>query len=411
MAWLPAAFTVYFFIPTITLLTLWQTVPLLLAGRAVLKNGFQTARFAGPIIALMFVFFAASTGLAILFEGDKTRALIRASYYIGLFAIISFTYEMGRRPECYKFLLQGLVTTGVILSLYGLYQIFAASTGLPFRGIVRGDSASQIAYEAGILRINSLASEPKRLGYVLFVCALASFFYSRIHSRRKWLFNSIGAAIIFTSIFTFSGSYFAAIALFAGAAALLYLYQAWKYLIFATFVIGAVLSSFPSLGLTDAVQQGVERRMQEVEVGLDGQRVYRQEFFAWDYLSRHPMSSVYGVGLGQYFLVLNREYGTGVGISDNGTLRPLNSGFLELVFDFGGAATILFYSAICLLILRFRWEGEHFLCLALLFVTVQSFTIVTLHFIVLFAGVGTARLVRRRRHAANLKKKSAALKY
>jgi hypothetical protein len=52
----------------------------------------------------------------------------------------------------------------------------------------------------------------------------------------------------------------------------------------------------------------------------------------------------------------------------------------------------LIYLSTIALILKLRQAGETFLCLSLLFVTIQSFTILTLPFMALFAGIGIARL-------------------
>lgn len=392
MGWLPAALTVYFFIPFITLLTLWQTVPLVLTGRALINGRLRMARSAQPIVLLFFLAFLISFCYALLAGHDGTRAVIRMVYYTGIFALMLFAYEMARRPECYEIFLNGLAITGAVLAAYGVYQILADYIGLPVRGIVRSISSTDMAYEYGIVRINSLANEPKRLGYVLFVCGMASLFLAQLQPQRKRLLTWMGFGSFFMSIFTFSGSYFLSVFFFACGAVVLYPSRAMKYFFAASALLVLVIIAFPDIGLFDALQHGYERRSQEVEIGLDGARVYRQEFYAWDYLERFPVSAFFGVGLGQYFVTLFREYGEGVGINGYGGLVPLNSTFLELVFDFGLVTAVLFYLAITRLILKLRKAGETYLCLALLFLTVQSFTILTMQFIVLFAGVGIARL-------------------
>lgn len=396
MAWLPAMLTVYFFIPFVTLLTMWQTVPLLLAGRALLKGQLRAHGSVQLILLALLTVFMASAFYAVLLGPDPARAVIRILYYMGIFAIMSFAYEMGRREECYALLLKGLVTLGVVLMIYALYQIVAAYTGLPFRGILRGTGGAQAAFEGGFFRVNSLATEPKRLGYVMFVCALACLFLVQIRPERARRLKWTAAGILIMSLFTFAGSYFTAILLFGIVASILFPSRATKYVFGIFGVLIILMTAFPDLGVLEAVREGIDRRLNEVEVGLDGTRVYRQEFYAWDYLANHPAAAVFGIGIGQYFQTFANTYGIGAGINHFGGLQPLNSNFLELVFDLGGIAAVVFYGAIGVLILVLRRRGETFLCLALLFLTTQSLTILTLQFMVLFAGVGTGRLALAR---------------
>lgn len=401
MAYMPTALSLYFFIPTVTLLTLWQTVPMLLTGRALMQGKIKAPSFVKPIVALIGMAFILSATFAVLAGDDGTRAAIRVVYYLGIFALFSFCYEMGRTPESLQLLLKGLVVMGTVFAAYGAYQILATPLGLPVRGIVRGTGGADIAYEYGFVRVNSLANEPKRLGYVLFCAVLACFALAKLEPERARRLRTAAWFILLISAFTFAGSYFATIALFGLAALLLYPSKATRYVFGLLVLFGFIITVFPDTGILEAIQYGYERRAAEVEVGLDGARVYRQEFYAWDYLANHIGTNFTGVGLGQYFITLNREYGVGVGYNEVGGLQPLNSNFLELLFDFGGGVAVLFYLMMILLIWKLRQAGERFLCLALLFVTIQSLTILTLHWMVLFAGVGTARLVIKRAASPN----------
>lgn len=393
LGWLPAALTIYFFIPLITLLTLWQTVPMLLTGRIFLRGRLPIASSA----RLPFIFFCIALILSFFYafvvDQDTTRSTIRLVYYAGIIALLSFSYEMARTPHGYLLFLKGLAITGVVLAAYGFYQIIASYTHLPMRAIVRGTGSGGVAYEAGFMRINSFANEPKRLGYVLFVCGLASLFLAQlqqqeIKNKLRWM----GCGTLFMSIFTFSGSYFLSVFLFTVCAAVLYPSKSTKYFFVAVLLILLMFAAFPDAGIFEAIQTGYERRNQEIEVGIDGKFVYRQEFYAWDYLDKFPNIAFSGLGLGQYFTSLNRYYGFGVGLNEYGGLIPLNSLFLELLFDFSGVVAVFFYVAILRLIIRLRNAGETYLCLALLFLIMQSFTILTLQFIVMFAGVALARL-------------------
>lgn len=398
MGYMPAALSLYFFLPFVTLLTLWQTVPLLLTGRLFLRGTIAISSAARPILAFMFIAFVASASYALVSGSDGTRVAIRILYYLGLLGLFSFSYEMGRRPECFEIFLRGLVITGAILALYGLYQIAAAYLGLPLRAIVYGTNGTAIAYEAGIMRINSFANEPKRLGYVLFVCGLACFFLQKIEPQKAKLLRQVGCGILAVSLFTFAGSYYLAIVMFAVAVLVLYPGRTMIYLTLALTAFGLLPVAFPESGFFEALRHGYERRSDEVEVGLDGTHVYRQEFFAWDYLANYPGVVVSGVGLGQYYVTLSQEYGAGVGINEHGGLLPLNSTFLETLFDLGGFASSLLYMSFGVLILKLRRAGETFLCLSLLFLTLQSLTILTMQFIVLFAGISSARCLRSNRH-------------
>lgn len=398
IGFLPAALSLWFFFPTITNLTLWQTVPILLTGRQFLRGNNYFPHSAKPVLGFLLLTFAGSVFYALMIGSDGTRTAIRIVYYLGVIALFLFAYEMGRKPECYEMLLKGLVAIGLIYALYGVYQIFAYYANLPLRGIVYdASSPGFMAKEGGIPRINSLTNEPKRLGYVLFLSGLACFFLARMRpARRARQLCWAGYGISAVSTMTFAGSYFLAVALFATAALLIYPSRVTKYFLGAGALLFVAMIAFPDLAFFESIQIGYERRVYEIEVGLDGTKVYRQEFFARDYLRNNPFSGFIGVGLGQYFSVLNREYGAGVGYTYNGSLAPMNSNFLEMVFDFGGVTALVLYASLFLLILLLRRAGETFLCLSLLFLVLQSFTILVLLFVALFAGVGLGRLQRRK---------------
>ena len=402
IGFMPTALSLWFFVPIVTNLTLWQTVPLLLTGRMLLKGGLRLPKSIQPVISILMIIFAISAGFAVVAGADGTRAIIRIVYYVGILAILAFSYEMGRRPDAYEILLKGLVVMGIVYAVYGAYQIVAIYTGLPVRGIVYSASGGSVmAFEAGLLRINSFASEPKRLGFVLFLAAMACIFLARMRpARRARQLRWAAGGIFGMSIMTFAGSYFAAIGLFGLAILLLYPSRATVYFISALVIGVGVSVAVPELGILEAIQYGYERRVAEIEIGLDGSVVYRQEFFAWDYLRNNPSSSLTGVGIGQYFSVLNNTYGVGAGYNEQGGLMPLNSNFFELVFDLGMLAAVLIYGGLILLVVRLRRAGETFFCLSLLFLLAQSLTILNLLYIVLFAGMALGRLTLQRRSAS-----------
>lgn len=397
IGFMPTALSIWFFVPTITNLTLWQIVPLLLTGRALIRRGTRLPQFAEPVIVFLAIFFVLSVVYALVSGAESTRVLIRSLYYIGLFAIFIFACEMGRRPEAYEILLKGLVAMGTIYAAYGVYQIAAFYMGLPVRGIVYNAGGEGImAFEAGLLRINSFANEPKRLGYVLFLAALACLFLAQMRGvRRAQQLRWTAVGILAVSIMTFAGSYFTAVALFGLGALLVYPSRATAYAVGALVAVAGVAVLFPDLGILDALQYGYDRRIEEIEVGLDGTVVYRQEIFAIDYLANKPVSIFTGVGVGQYYSILSETYGVVAGYDQFGGLRPLNSNLLELIFDLGIVATALIYGGVALLIVQLRRAREVFMCVSLIFLVAQSFSIITLLYIALFAGFAVGRLEGR----------------
>jgi len=394
MGFLPLALSLYFFVPLVSYLTLWRTVPLLLLGRLLYVGRLRLSAAARPFFGALVILFGASLAYAIAYGADTERAVIRGIYYLSAIALFLFSYEMGRKQEGYELFVRGFVWVGILYAAYGVYQILAFYTGLPVRGIVYGpNSSGLIPVEGGIPRINSLANEPKRLGYVLFLAAMACVTLGLEQIGKTRLRYMVAAISIFLiSVMTFSGSYFLAIALFAACATLLYPAKLLRFSLVGLLIAGMLSAVQPENRIISVIEDGIERRSAEVERGLDGAVVYRQEFFANDYLARHPKQALTGVGVGQYYRVLNRFYGTGVGYNERGALAPLNSTLLELTLDLSGVAAIIFYFGIAALILQLRRRRFHFLALALLFLALQSLTITTLLYMSAVAGVALGQV-------------------
>lgn len=396
LGWLPAAVSIYFFIPFITLISLGQLVAILLILYFFIRNKKLVLQ---PSMSVAMAFFLlsllASGGYAVAISGDIPRMLIRSVFYFGIFAVFLFSYEMGLKETAMPILIKGLILLGVVLAIYGIYQIVAQSAGLPFRGIVRGTFGAQSAHEYGIPRINSLASEPKRLGYVLFISCLACFEWARRNPDKEIKYKFAGVGIFLVSTLTLSGSYFLTLLIFVLSRSLLdFKRQALRsvLLCFSVIVLSVQLSSTQ---FGEAITAGYDRRMSEIELGLDGQKVYRQEFYAQDFLLTNPEHILFGVGIGQYYSVLNSAYFPGVGKSDTGELIPLNSQVLEMLLDTNILAILLFYLGLLRLVLRLKRRGELFLFYALLFLVAQSFTIQTLPFLATLAGFSFGYLYRR----------------
>ena len=113
-------------------------------------------------------------------------------------------------------------------------------------------------------------------------------------------------------------------------------------------------------------------RMDELEVGIDGTYVYRQEFFAWAYAIENPLNFLGGVGLGQYNDLFLSRFGPGAGYTIGGALAPLNSVYFETSFDLGGFFTSALYILLGALVLLSTNRVKRFLTLALLFLIIQK---------------------------------------
>ena len=392
LAFLPAALSVYFFIPTFTFITLWQIVPSLIIIWLIIGQRLALSRPINMLMVFAILAIAWALSIALTLGEDPTRAILRLVYYAGALGVAIFCYVMGRSPKAYRLFLRGLVATGIIFAFYGLYQVAAATTGLPYRGIVRGIAFAQAAYESGVFRINSFASEPKRLGYILFVCGLACWFHKPDNKNTKIRLQFSSICIFGVSFFTISASYY--IAVLGTIAGSLVLFDTKVNKLFYYLGAAGVISliAFSDSDIWGALELGLNRRLVEIEVGADGQRVYRQEFFAWKFVDSHPVDTLLGTGLGQYYSRLHFEYGIGAGMTPRGELFPLNSNALELVLEFGAIFTLVFYLGLAKLIWRLRNAKEHFLSISVMFLAIHSFTVVTFLFIAMFSGIGLGRL-------------------
>lgn len=408
LLYLPTMLSLYFIVPVVTLLTNWHTIPILLLFWWILNRGGEIPSPSRPVMLILILIFSGQVVVAMIHGDTGTRVILRASYYLGLATLFVFTYFMVQRPGGKDLLVRGLAIAAAIHVCYSLYQIVAYQTGLPFRAIVRATSpVGSVAYEGGglILRVNGLANEPKRLGYVLLIGALA--FFELRHScppaQARRMFQW-GIATLVVSILTFSGSYF--LALFAlGIIVSLWNRKFLRYAFrgLAALALLAPIFSSTTANIWSALQVGYERRAAEVEVGLDGDVVYRQEFYAQDFLETHPSAILTGVGIGRYNRVLFQEYGHGVGYGGRGNrILPINSNLYELIFDLGGIATALIYISLAVLALRAKKQGERLFAYGLFFLLAQSLTIQVLHFIAILAGSAVAQLSRKQQDTSDL---------
>lgn len=400
MLYLPAALSVYAIAPFVTLLTVADTVPLLILLITLLSGKFALPQRIQPwLITLVFLIFFQALVALVADDLSPDRILIRSLYYLTLLTLFIFSLNACRKDETYHLLLRGMAIIAAIHAIYGLYQLIAVPAGLPVRGILRGTTGADIAMEGIFVRINGLANEPKRLGYVLGIGALAFFELARRHqgARRRRL-RQAGALVLAISLLTFSGSYFLALALMGLVLVVLYP-RFLKKLIVPGIVVGLAIPIFPdtSKQLWESIDMGFDRRATEVVAGLYGQKIYRQEFFAEEYLSIHPETILTGVGIGRSNSVLHEEFGNGAGY-DEGYLLPLNSEALQILFDLGGLGAIIVYGTLLALIWRAWRLRETFLMMALLLLGMQSLSILTMQFLAILMGAAWARMPAKDKH-------------
>lgn len=395
MLFLPAMLSVYVFIPFLTLLRLSDIVSIILFGVIVIQGKFFFPGGVKQSIQILLLIFALEL-IASIIIGDTVflRIIIRTMSYVGLLGLFLFSWQECQNKNNYELLIRGVAIIALIHATYGVYQIVASKTGLPFRGIVRDIYHVQVAYEGDLLRINGLADEPKRLGYLLAAGSFAFFELARqlSNTQRAMLLRLFGIGVFGVSVLTFSGSYFLA-AGFAGGLIMLLRPPNMKFLaVIASLIIcfGIVFAGSVSQ-LVNSVLTGFERRVDEVELGLDGKVVYRQEFFAQQFLEQNPITIITGVGIGRSNKALNTAFGDGAGLDDI-YLLPLNSGFFQLIFDMGIVGTLLIYSALLVIIIRAWRQKEIFIVQILVLLGIQSFTIIVMQYLVVFMGAALARI-------------------
>lgn len=415
LLWLPTFLTIDFFIPLMTQVTPSRLVPFMLGGWLILSRKAKLRSY-HTLPTLLFLAVLALSVVYSLEVGDAgTRPLFRAAHYIGLLFLFAFLISILKNDEHIEMALWGLFLAGLIHGGHALYQLFASYTGLPFRGIVYGVGSEGVtALTAAGMRVNGLADEPKRLGYILFAAALAATYFAFRRStssavipsgtlqrlfRNKGLLLATAGLCLVMSLLTYSGSYF-----FAAAVVLLILLATFSTRTLSYVVLGGVLAllaiaAFPEKfdQYQSALTKLLEARTQELESGLEAKRVYRQEFFAREYVNEAPSSLVFGVGIGRYNRVLADRFGEGAGYGLYGGIMPLNSQFYEIGFDLGAVGLLLLYAGGAVLVLRIgrRTLRAYVVSTILLFLIVQSLTVEDKHLLVFVAALGSALIWQR----------------
>lgn len=424
LLWLPLFLTIDFFIPLGTQLTPSRFVPAML-GVWLLFVGFPRLNFHQLFaVAVAFLLIALATFYS-LDQGDTgLRPIFRAAHYASLIFVFLFTIRIARTRPLVELILWGLVLAGTVHGIYAIYQLFASTFGLPFRGVVYsaggGSGHSQLG---SMIRVNGFADEPKRLGYVLFSAALSIFFLvtNRERNNRNDLLAhiraffisrtylvSIAVACLGASLLTYSGSYFLAVAIFA--AIMVVTFSGRAILSLGVALLSGLLLAVAAPQLTEAYSERaadlLDQRLTEVEEGLGAQKVYRQEFFAEEIISRDPWILLTGVGMGRYNQVFFRTFGTGAGLGFRGDIMPLNAQPYEVVLDLGVIGFLLLFGsalAIAITVGRKSSIGSALSAL-IIFLSVQSLFIDAKFYLVLLMAAGTCWMRCQRMSQANPKR-------
>lgn len=399
---LPLLLTVYFIVPLGTLLRPAQAVPLILAVWMLGTGGLAVpARYREALVVFAAV-VAVALAAGLLWGDAGGRPIFRAAHYASLVFIVLFVTMVTRGEREVRMAVIGLFICGAVHATYGIYQIIAVETGLPFRAIVRGTSGGYSwGWAGGILRINGLASEPKRLSYILLVGSLAAVALAQMAGKKQPRPGYLAAAAVLfvLSFLSFSGSYVAA--LLVAAVLVAFTIPRTVRLAPIAFLGGALLyGMFPDLtsNLVGVLVESLASRQAEVEAGLESEFVYRQEFYAQAYAEENPLSLLFGVGLGRYNAVLHDRFGQGVGY-DGGVILPINSQFFEVGFDLGAAGLVLLYVGGIAVARRLRNDDPvgMMLKISLIFLLVQSLLVEDLYFGAFVLGLAMAFLEVRRR--------------
>ena len=412
LIWLPLFLTIDFFIPMGTQLTPSRFVPFML-GAWLLHRGWLAPppRYAAIVLSATIVILV-SFSFSFVIDDAGTRPFFRLLHYLSLILVFLFVVRVSDKKLFIEYAVWGLFLAGLIHGAYAFYQQFADIVGLPYRGIVYSASGTSVAVHAGSgLRVNGLADEPKRLGYILFSATIiAAYFFLRkdrqdilapLGSLSKIFRSSLvllttGLLLSIASLMTYSGSFFAAVALTGFILVLSFSARTWALM--GAGAIFLLAGSFMAPDITDryvgAIQELADSRINEFEVGLDGKKIYRQEFFAQDLVENNPMSLVWGVGLGRYNIVLYEKYGTGAGFGELGGIAPLNSQFFEIGFDIGLPGLVILFLGVSFLSIRIgRNSPLNFaLSTVLIFLTLQSLFIDNKFYVAFVAATGCAWL-------------------
>ncbi|MGB0241001.1 MAG: O-antigen ligase family protein, partial [Verrucomicrobiales bacterium] len=396
---LPAFVTIDFFIPLVSQLTPGRLIPLMIGCWWLATNGLPRGLPLSRWLAIGSVVIVAAALFGYLSGGSGSRAVIRSLNYVNLLILCGFTWKHARTRTGIRMLLSGFAIAGLIHGFHSIYQVFANKFELPYRSIVYSEDESPMRIQmltAGF-RINGFADEPKRLGFVLLTGSLALVHLASAvrESPRRYTMQIIASVLFLLSLYTFSSSFLFALAIWLPIM-LLISRRSWKF--FAGAIIASalvfVLKVDLILNYIDIQKEFIESREQEMEEGLDATKVYRQEFYANDYLKRHPLKIVTGVGMGQYYMAFRKFYGPVAGMGVGGALLPLNSQIFEVILDTGIAGALLIYLGGIIVIWKLKRLGPDGAIMSIIsaFILIQSLFVQSLSYHALTMGAGAAML-------------------
>ena len=415
LLWLPTFLTIDFFIPLGTQLTPSRILPLIIGVWLLQRGWLNPVRAQAPYVLSIAAVLGASVMYALLAGDAGTRPVFRALHYLGLGFVFLFVYRAATKEDHIGLILWGFVLAGLVHGLHSIYQVIAFNTGLPFRAIVYSATGFAAPVTEFGLRVNGLADEPKRLGYILFAAVIALGYLGLSRQKTfkalplgKWsrafqwlplLALTVGA-LLSISLLTFSGSYIAAVGIVVIVLALTF--SARMIALGGLALVGLFAASLYTPETVTGYQQTfmrlTESRLVEFDQGLDANKVYRQEFFAQELVNDDPFLLVHGVGLGRYNIVFYRAFGAGAGYGAFGSIAPLNSQLYEVGFDLGLPGLLLMYVGGLALVARTGRATAlaYALSTILLFLIVQSLFIENKMYLS-YAAAGCATLLKFRR--------------
>lgn len=416
LVWLPTFLTIDFFIDFGTQLTPSRFIPFLLGGWLFLRGDlYPDTRHRSTIFLLTLAVFL-STFFALQYGDTFSRSVFRTLHYLSLILVFIFYTKVIRTREMIDLALWGLIVAGAIHGSHAVYQLIAASTGLPFRYIVYGSSGGTSTHWEGFLRVNGFADEPKRLGYILFTGVLATYYVLRhkfrshmlvpfrrfqTHFRSPTVLVVLIVVCLLTSLMTFSASYFmallvtAVILVFTAPRRILVLGGGGAMII----VVGALLVPQKINAFIDQASKLIDARSLELQSDLKSEVIYRQEHYAEALVKDDPLLILTGLGMGRYNMVLFDRFGPEAGYSAKGYIKPLNSQIFEVMFDLGIIGLLTLYGLSFLLALKVGKGGdlEFAIHSGLLFVMIQSTMIDTKFYIAILMAISTALISLRGR--------------
>lgn len=345
---LPAAGSLWFFVDFITMITPIKVVPaLFILFTLPRRRNYLSLKgdyWAQAMVLLFCVYAIVGLIYTLSFDGFESyspykRVVIQFMTYINqLFIYLILKREIKKSTDLSKFFKIFIATT-TILCIYGIYQIIAFQYGLPFRGIVYSAEKTGIAYDQfnNFFRLNSLANEPKRLGNILVLGILMILAVREKYSMLKLVLLII--LHIVCGFMTYSTTFF----LLVGALVpFLYILSFKDILLkgYRRFTLVLLICSIPILLLfRDKFETIYDARVVEQIEKAQNEKSEYLDRFAIDYFQQEWTGFVWGYGMGNYNFILAKE--TGEGITSYG-LDIINSGVLNLLYDFGYLGTALF---------------------------------------------------------------------